>query len=230
MNMSQKRLINELTSEMGKSKVSEETKESNTQILLAELQHRLKNNLSLMSSLIRLKVKDASPETVESKINEASHAIQVVADANRFVIFNEHCLNVPALTYFQEVVESWKLIKTNENKKAKFNLNVIDHEINIKQAIPLALIIHELMVLYCNQDESQNEDHYLNINLTKHGVFNISSSIENLLEIGDRYEFLIKALIDQLDAELIALNKNEFEIRYDAEADQKKIESEAIFA
>lgn len=230
MNMQQKKLINKLTEAVFQSKNSEEKKQINTDILLAELEHRLKNNLSLMSSLIRLKLDKINNDNIQLKINEVSHAIQVVADANRFVIFNEHCLNVPVLIYFNEVIESWKQLKANENKQAKFNLNVIDHEINIKQAIPLALIIHELMVLFCNQEESNHEDHYLNINLTKEGVFNITSSIESLLEIGDKYEYLIKVLTDQLDAELISLNKNEFEIHYDPKTDQKKIESEAIFA
>ncbi len=230
MNIRQKRLINNLTAEMLKSEASEENKKTNTEILLAELQHRLKNNLSLMSSLLRLKMEGVKPENFERKITDASHAIQVVADANRFVIFYEGCLNVPMKIYFHEVVDSWLSFQTNKSKKAQFTLDIREHEINIKQAVPLALIIHELISLFCTQKESECETSYFRITIQTPGIVVINSSIPNLLELGEASEYLIQELIEQIDAALITLSINEFEIRCARAFNQKKIESETVFS
>lgn len=228
MNISQKRLIGSLTDEMLRSKTFEETKKTSNDILFAELQHRLKNNLSLMSSLIRLKMEDVIYENVQEKITEASHAIQIVADANRFVTFKNNSFCVPAKPYFNEVVESW--MSLNGNKKVNFTLDLADYDINIKQAVPIALILHEVITLFCRLEESRNDEHYLKINLTQLGLISYYSSIDNLLEICKTSEDLVQILIEQIDAELVAVSLNEFEVRYVSELDQTILESESIFA
>ena len=229
LNISQKRLIKNLTAEMLKSKTSEENKNTNTDILLAELQHRLKNNLSLMSSLIRLKMEFIKPDNFEVKINEVSHSIQVVADANRFVIFSNDSLTVPIKIYFEEVISSWMALKTSEKIKAKITLDIADHEINIKQAIPLALIIHEIIALFCTQKECESVLSHLRFTIKTPEIVVINSSVSELLEIAEISEYLIKELMEQIDAELIIHDQNQFEIRCNHADNQKMIESEAVF-
>jgi hypothetical protein len=227
MNTRQKKLIHNLTDEMLKSKNFEETKKTSNDILFAELQHRLKNNLSLMSSLIRLKMENVIYENVQEKINEAAHAIQIVADANRFVIFKDNAFCVPAKVYFNEVVDSW--ISLNGNKKANFALKLADYDINIKQAVPLALILHEIITVFCKLQENKSSEHFLKINLTEIGILHCESSVDNLVEICKTSEQLIQILVEQIDAELVSINLNEFEIKYENHVEQNTLESQSIF-
>lgn len=228
MNIRQKNLIQNLTEEMMKSKLSEEKKELNTNVLMAELQHRLKNNLSLMSSLIRIKLEGIDETNMNEKIDETSHAIQVVADANKSVIFNDNSLNIPAETYFKEVIDSWGCFP--HNRKANFSIEPSSYYLSIKLAIPIALIIHELIVIFCKLDESKDQKHYLKINVAEQGVVNFKSSVSNLLEICKDSEHLVQVLADQIDAEIISISSNEFKVLYKIDEEHNAIESESIFA
>lgn len=227
MNISQKKLINKLTDEMLKSKTSEDNKNTNTDVLLAELQHRLKNNLSLMSSLIRLKMAQIDPKNMDVKIDETSHAIQVVADANKFVVFEEHRLIVPAEIYLQEVINSWMCFPNN--RKANFKIKHATYFLSIKQAIPIALIIHEFIAVFCRLEESLSEDHYLDIDVTNIDVIHFKCSIENLLTRDENSKQMVQILADQIDAELIKISSTKYEIKYQNDLDQNSIESERIF-
>lgn len=228
MNISQKQLINTLTNEMMRSKTFEESKKTSNDILFAELQHRLKNNLSLINSLLRLKMEKAVLENLEEKINEAAHAIQIVADANRFVIFKDDTFCVPTEVYFNGVLDSWVSFKNN--KKDDFKLELENYEINIKQAVPLALILHETFASFCKHQKEANTKHYLNINLTQRGILRLESSMDDFLETCLTSEQLFQILVEQIDAEIAVIDKRVFEVRYENNVENKTIESASIFA
>ena len=227
MGIKQGKLITNLHDEMHHSKDIEISKKKNTDILLAELQHRLKNNLSLMSSLIRLKMVNIDAENMPFKIDETSHAIQVVADANKFVVFEEDRLIVPAEIYFQEVINSWMCFPNN--RKANFNIKHATYFLSVKQAIPIALIIHEFIAVFCRLEESLSEKHYLHIDVTTIDVIHFNCSIDDLLDRDDSSKHMVQILSEQIDAELVKISLTEYEIKYQNDLDQNSIESKGIF-
>ena len=71
-------------------------------------------------------------------------------------------------------------------------------EINIKQAIPLALIIHEIIALFCTQKECESVLSHLHFTIKTPEIVVINSSVSELLEIAEISEYLIKELMEQI--------------------------------
>lgn len=136
--------------------VNEETKLRNLaveknrekEILLAELQHRLKNNLSLMSSLLKLKLENVNDDNYSVAYKESIHAIQTVAQANHLQKFEDGRLTVPIDKYLKEVKLYWFQLFDDIPILGTIRLKSESFSMNVKQAIPIGLIIHEIISLF----------------------------------------------------------------------------------
>jgi two-component sensor histidine kinase len=220
--------------------VNEETKLRNLaveknrekEILLAELQHRLKNNLSLMSSLLKLKLENANDDNYSLAYKESIHAIQTVAQANHLQKFEDGRLTVPLDKYLKEVKLYWFQLFDDIPILGTIRLKSESFSMNVKQAIPIGLIIHEIISLFwihCYLRElkddlvigvSQREDKI---------VIKIMSSIPNLVKLELKKEVIIYALIEQIDAVFQDANPNEFSIQIFNNIHSPMLESESLF-
>ena len=220
--------------------VNEETKLRNLsveknrekEILLAELQHRLKNNLSLMSSLLKLKLENVNDDNYSLAYKESIHAIQTVAQANHLQKFEDGRLIVPLDKYLKEVKLYWFQLFDDTPISGNIKLKSESFSMNVKQAIPIGLIIHEIISLFwihCFLRElkddlvigvSQREDKI---------VIKIMCSIPNLVKLELKKEVIIYALIEQIDAVFQDATPNEFSIQIFNNIDSPILESESLF-
>lgn len=97
-NVQKLNLLKNLVEEESKLRLLEVEKNRDTEILLAELQHRLKNNLSLLSSLLKIKLENIDDNNYHLAFKESIHAIHTVAQANNFQKFDKDRLIVPIST------------------------------------------------------------------------------------------------------------------------------------
>jgi two-component sensor histidine kinase len=225
-------LLENLINEEAKHRNLEVEKNREKEILLAELQHRLKNNLSLMSSLLKLKLENVNDDNYSLAYKESIHAIQTVAQANHLQKFNDGKLTVPIDKYLKEVKLYWfelfKEIPISGNIKIKSEA----FSINVKQAIPIGLIVHEIISLFWIHCFSRDLEEELVIGVSEREdkiVIKITSTIPNLIKLDLKKEVIIHALIEQIDAIPNTLTAHDFTIEIMNNIFSPMIESESLF-
>lgn len=225
-------LLKNLVEEESKLRLMEVEKNRDTEILLAELQHRLKNNLSLLSSLLKIKLENINDNNYQLAFKESIHAIHTVAQANNFQKFDKDSLIVPISAYIHEVNEYWDQLLKEYPVTHTPKLKATECFMNIKQAIPLGLIIHEIISLYWFQCLQSKKTHQLEIEikpLDQLVKICFKSDIEQLLSLNANKETIVHALIEQVDGTISTVSPNEFCIEIEGKITSPMIESKSLY-
>jgi len=135
-----KQIVESQNKELKRTLISKEEKE----ILLKEVHHRVKNNLQIISSLIRLQTQYTSAENYQSKINDTENRIRSMALVHEKLYKNEDISKLNAKAYIEELSENiYHSLKTKT--EIKFIINIPDINLKIDTLIPLGLIINEIV-------------------------------------------------------------------------------------
>jgi len=118
-------------------KISEERK-----ILLQEVHHRVKNNLQIIVSLLRLQGNDE--ESLNEKLQESITRIKAISLVHEKVYSTENLANITLKQYIESLTND--LVDSFEFENPPI-LKVISNvgEVDIKPLIPLGLILNELI-------------------------------------------------------------------------------------
>ncbi|MFY7741602.1 MAG: tetratricopeptide repeat-containing sensor histidine kinase [Flavobacterium sp.] len=186
-------------------------KEEEKALLLNELNHRVKNNLQMISSLLNIH----SSEITNNKAKEV-----VISSKNRV-----EALSLVHQKLFQDGIQTKVLIKEyieelvlnlihgyNQNIKPEFNIDII--KMNVDKAIPIGLIINELTTNAIKHAFNGNTNPILKINITQNmdyltleimdnGIGFSSEEINKSNTLGLK---LVNSLILQLDGNLKKMN------------------------
>jgi PAS domain S-box-containing protein len=116
------------------------------EILLAEIHHRVKNNLAIISGLLKLEAMNwSSEEAVKSAFKESQLRIQSIAMIHEHLYESDDLANLR----FNHYVDEMANLVTNtfglDNGEIELNVESDDFDLNINQAIPTALILNELI-------------------------------------------------------------------------------------
>jgi len=127
-------------------------------ILLKEIHHRIKNNMQIISSLLMLqsyKIKSKD----DKKIFEDCHArINTMALVHEQLCLSDNLRSVNFKYYFEQMLHQYDEVVNNRNIRIQFDLQEL--EINLSQAIPIAMIINELIsnsIKYAFNDKKGGE-------------------------------------------------------------------------
>jgi two-component sensor histidine kinase len=225
-------LLENIVREETKLRNLEVDKNRDKEILLAELQHRLKNNLSLMSSLLKLKLENVNDDNYSLAYKESIHAIQTVAQANHLQKFDDGKLTIPIDRYLKEVKIYWYQLFEEIQILGNIKIKSENFSMNVKQAIPIGLIIHEIISLFWIHCFTRDLKEDLIIGISQREdktVLKIMSTLPNLTKLDTKKEVIIYALIEQIDAIPTEVNANEFTIEIMNNIYAPLLESEALF-
>lgn len=223
-------LLENIVAEETKLRNLEIEKNRDQEILMAELQHRSKNNLSLMSSLLKLKLENVNDDNYSFAYKESIHAIQTVAQANHLQRFFNGKLMVSIDIYLDEIKLYW-LQLFNENPLAgEIKIKSESFSMNLKQAVPLGLIIHEIISVFWIHCLEKDVKEVLVIDISERldtTVVKITSSTSDLIKL--EKEAIIFALIEQIDAMYQYSNPKEFRFEIPNDIHSLMLESESLF-
>lgn len=121
--------------------LSQKVKEN--EVLLKEVHHRVKNNLQIVISLLRLH-KENLPEEHKQKFDEAINRILAMSLIHSKLYKSENISQVQLNTYVKELIDEILLTAQTE-KKVHCTIEVEVSSINIKSIVPLGLILNELV-------------------------------------------------------------------------------------
>lgn len=115
------------------------------ELLLQEIHHRVKNNLQIISSLLNLQESYVNdPETVEV-LKESQNRVLSMAMIHEMLYNSEDLSTINFLEYIQNLVYDLFNSYILKTDKMQLNLQVDDIYLNIETAVPLGLIISELV-------------------------------------------------------------------------------------
>ena len=113
--------------------------------LLREIHHRVKNNLQIISSLLNIQSEHIQDENVLSSIKEGQSRVQAMSLIHQNLYQSEHLNNVDIQNYVQQLVVYLSEMFAGQSKHIQVNVNAPGINFDIDTAIPLGLIINELV-------------------------------------------------------------------------------------
>jgi len=178
------------------------------ELLLQELNHRIKNNLQLVSSILNLHSR--STENIDAKValTEGRLRMQALSLLHQKLYMTEKYTEVNCKEYIKELTEYLSIAFKSNYSNVQFKLDIDDFKLNLDQAVPLGLILNELVtnsLKHSGKEEliieltAKIKNQYISISLIDNGAGISAQKFENSNTFGIS---MIKSLIDQIDGEL----------------------------
>ncbi|WP_340105304.1 sensor histidine kinase [Rhodohalobacter sp. 8-1] len=114
------------------------------QTLLAEIHHRVKNNLAIVSSLIELQKDEVDPELKPAFRNVQSR-IKSIALIHEKLYENTIFSEVELADYLRELSEMISHTYHSKDNRVSIKLNLDDVKVDMTSAVPVGLICNELI-------------------------------------------------------------------------------------
>ena len=114
---------------------------------MREIHHRVKNNLQIISGLLDRQARKSSDEAVRRLVREGQERIQSMALIHQNLYESEQLSGIDIKTYLRELssnIQSSQLVDRAE-EQIELELNVADEHLDIDTAIPVGLILNELL-------------------------------------------------------------------------------------
>lgn len=114
-------------------------------VLLQEVQHRVKNNLTIISSLINLQAARAKDKYHKELFQESKNRLDSIAKVHHLLYKSESYTSLNLKPYFNEILDNLDESFTERTTEIKIKKDIEDVMIDVSSAITLALILNELV-------------------------------------------------------------------------------------
>jgi two-component sensor histidine kinase len=198
-------------------------------VLLKEVHHRVKNNLAIISGLLEMELLELENERLKLPLQRSVNRIHSIAkvhellyEANNFSSINlNHYLNKLSRDIEKSMSYAGKCV---------FETNISDIQMNINSAIPLGLLMNELITNSLKYAFQDNEEGTISIQLSNPNgqfLFTYSDSgrgfktpldFEDVQTTGMQ---IMGTLIRQLGATYKLTTQNQFKLELEFEPNQK---------
>ena len=181
------------------------------EILLAELHHRVKNNLAIISGLLNLQGDATSNDEARQIISESKNRILSMALVHRMLFENPSLKSIDISRYSHELVT--ELFNTyNLHKSVAIDEKYDNIVLPVGKSIPLGLILNEIVtnsIKYAFRGRSETKKQF-HISITRSGANNVRLVAQDTGKgFPENYDFnapslslgifLIKTLAEQIE-------------------------------
>jgi two-component sensor histidine kinase len=112
--------------------------------LLKEIHHRVKNNLEVVSSLLALQSAKIGDPNMQKLMLASQNRVQSMGILHQKLYQSKHLAFIEMKNYF-ETLSINILDSYNESERIKVTIEMKEFELDIDTAIPLGLIVNELL-------------------------------------------------------------------------------------
>ena len=112
-------------------------------LLLKEIHHRVKNNLQLVSSLLRLQANSIDNEDFSKAIVASQERIKSMAIVHEKLYQSKSLAEVNIKSYFDALIEEKS--KVTSNKDINYSLEIPNEAFKIEKLVPIGLLINEMI-------------------------------------------------------------------------------------
>jgi len=111
------------------------------EVLLAEIHHRIKNNLAMVSSMLQLQEMNINNSEAREALSYSRKRIKSTALIHELLYKNESFQDISLMDYIKEL---FKHVSVNDN--IHLELKGTDVKMDIVRAMPLGLMLNEIMM------------------------------------------------------------------------------------
>lgn len=113
--------------------------------LLKEIHHRVKNNLQIISGLLEKQARNTSDEAAKKLMKEGQDRVFSMALVHQNLYQSENLSAIEIKSYLEVLTKNIAATQAPADKQIQVQLNVDDARLDIDMAIPVALILNELI-------------------------------------------------------------------------------------
>ncbi|MDD4137582.1 MAG: histidine kinase dimerization/phosphoacceptor domain -containing protein, partial [Methanoregula sp.] len=114
-------------------------------VLLKEIHHRVKNNLQIIASLLNLQSRYIKDESTLAAIRESQNRVKAMALVHEKLYRSEDLSHIDLNEYLRFLATGLFQFYDAKSRGIRFRLDMHDVNVDINTAIPLGLIINELI-------------------------------------------------------------------------------------
>ena len=114
------------------------------ELLLKEIHHRVKNNLEVVSSLLALQSANIDDPDIQEAMLANQNRVHSMGILHQKLYQSEHLAFIEMKDYFKNLCENI-LDSYNESDRIKVNIDMKEVELDVDIALPLGLIVNELL-------------------------------------------------------------------------------------
>lgn len=182
-----------------------EKKLEENKVLMKEIHHRVKNNLQIMSSLLRLQSADSRSEIVKVQFDEAISRIRSMALIHEKMYQKEDLNHIDVRSYLVSLTDE---IANSIQSTASIEFSVESDldEMNVQNIVPVSLIFNELITNSIKHGFANKKQGQIKVEINQQGAVVQFEYFDNgsWIEPKDEGTFgleLLSALTEQLDGE-----------------------------
>lgn len=189
------------------------------EMMLTEVHHRLKNNLSTITALIEMELSDVEDETAKRILRTTASRIESMTEVHDFLYNSSMGNQINLKSYLQRLTEKISSTLAHPSQQVAIEIEAEAINIDTERAMSCGLLLNELMVnCYKHAFEKKPENGRIAIQLVQSPNDFITLKVsDNGVGIGEEFSiedagsigsWLINVLIRRLDASVdITRNK-----------------------
>ena len=136
--------LNVMIKDLTKTKNELSSKNNENVLLLKEIHHRVKNNLEVVSSLLALQSAKIDDPNMQKVMLASQNRVQSMGILHQKLYQSKHLAFIEMKNYF-ETLSINILDSYNESERIKVTIEMKEFELDIDTAMPLGLILNELL-------------------------------------------------------------------------------------
>lgn len=138
-------------------------------VLLAEIHHRVKNNLAVISGILQLQSYASSNQKVISALQESQSRIKSISLVHEMLYKSEMVSSIDFHHYVQELLNEIQRLHVKEGKTLNVNLTISPFSIDVNKAIPCSMILNEIVVSSYQYGVKQHDVVEITIDISTEG-------------------------------------------------------------
>jgi PAS domain S-box-containing protein len=136
-------------------------------VMLKEIHHRVKNNLAIVSGLLQLQMYESDDPQIHDTLEESERRIQTMALIHEQLYNSESLESISCDTYIGDLIETIKNT-IGSSRDVTVNADIESIELDIKQAVPFALLINEVVTNSFKHAFDVGKDNAIAIRITEY--------------------------------------------------------------
>lgn len=115
------------------------------EVLLKEVHHRVKNNLQIICSILEMQIDASGSLKLKEKLQTSIDRIFSMALVHEQLYTDDSNETIDACSYFNDIVDSIMSSQQNTKKNISIDINMDDIQLKLGTALPLGMILNELI-------------------------------------------------------------------------------------
>lgn len=115
------------------------------EVLISEIHHRVKNNLAIVSGLLELQAIESDNQELIDVVRMTQDRIQSIAGVHELLYQTDRFTDIPFETYLNRLTDQLMEIHNGQARNIECLIECENVNLSINQAIPLGMLISELI-------------------------------------------------------------------------------------